>query len=244
MNDEVGAELVDPQAQPVAAEAQTSVATELERFQRKVQIEAEHRKTAERKLKEAEARAAQLEAKAQELEAERVRGSGDHSALADYLQEQWDAAKQTNAALQARITELEAQVEGERQATAAEKLRFTALARISDAGAVSPEQTYLLLERQIKEAGGEPVALVGGVEVPLAKHLEALRQPGSGYEHHFRPTMARGMGTTAGAPAAPAGMLDQNPYDPRNPNITAQWMLEDQNPELAASLRAQAGVTP
>jgi hypothetical protein len=153
----------------------------------------------------------------------------------------WEDAKATNHTLQSRITELETALELERTSVQTERLRATAMARISDAEARRPEQLLQLID--VIEHDGQPAVIKGGVEVPLDQYLATLKQQGSGWEHHFLPTSKKGMGTPTASPGgAPApGEQQQNPYLPGG-NMTYRIMLEATQPELAAALRAEAGV--
>lgn len=162
---------------------------------------------------------------------------GDYKALVEEL-------RATVAAKDEQITLLKAEIDTERQSTAQERLKASAVSRISDAEALAPEQLMQLLQPSIRQnKEGKPVVLNGGVEIPLETYLNNLKQPGSGYEHHFRSSGTRGMGTSAissnGRSAAPGS---SNPYKTEAYNLTEQLMLEMKNPELAAQLRAEAGV--
>jgi hypothetical protein len=79
--------------------------------------------------------------------------------------------------------------------------------------------------------------LAGGAEQPLDAYLANLKAPGSGYEHHFAPSGAKGMGASATSGVAP-GM--NNPY--KAGNLTEVLRLEKDNPDLAIALRKEAGL--
>jgi hypothetical protein len=135
------------------------------------------------------------------------------------------------------MLELQSQLGTVQQAAEQERLRAAALGELSRANALAPEQLYGLLQQQLRpgESGGV-VVLAGGAEVPLADHLAGLRNPNSGWTHHFAAGSARGMGAAPqGASVAPG--VD-NPY--RSGNLTAAILLEQASPELAAALRAEA----
>lgn len=232
-----GVESVAPDDQPVVGvPAQPATDPETERLKAKLTEANRHKSKAEQR-EEAERKArVEAEQKLAEIEAQRLAGQGEFKQL-------WEDAKVTNQALQTRITELEEQLEAERTSTQTERLRATAIARISDAGARKPEQLLRLLD--IIEHDGQPAVMRGGVEVPLDQHLATLKQPGSEWDHHFLPTAKKGMGTPAASPGGvPApGDPQQNPYLPGpGQNLTMQMMLEATQPELAAALKAEAGV--
>ena len=69
------------------------------------------------------------------------------------------------------------------------------IAAISNLGAINAEQTLSLLQSNLqKNADGKVVVLNGGVEQDLTTYLTSLKNPGSGWEHHFKPSSAAGMG--------------------------------------------------
>ena len=152
-------------------------------------------------------------------------------------QDLWEEAKETIRAKEARIEELEGQLQAERHSTQAERLKSSALGQIGAAGAISSEQMFSLLQPNLREVAGKPVVLNGGVEQPLDAYLANLRSPGSGYEHHFSPSGRSGMGTAPGAAPTIAPGLD-NPW--RTGNITQQLLMTRDNPELAQALQAEA----
>ena len=43
------------------------------------------------------------------------------------------------------------------------------------------------------------MAVIGGVETPVAEYVANLKNPGSGYEHHFAATNTAGMGVAGSA---------------------------------------------
>jgi hypothetical protein len=149
----------------------------------------------------------------------------------------WEEAKETIHAKEARIEELEAQLQAERNSTAAERLKSAALSHINAAGAISAEQMFALLSPSLREVAGKPVVLSGGVEQPLDAYLANLRAPGSGYEHHFLASGRSGMGTAPGASPTVAPGLE-NPW--KTGNVTQQLLMVRDNPELAQALQAEA----
>lgn len=149
----------------------------------------------------------------------------------------WEEAKETIHAKEARIEELESALAAERNSTAAERLKSASLGAISAHGAISPEQMFALLQSNLREVGGKPVVLNGGVEQPLEAYLANLRAPGSGYEHHFAASGKSGMGTAPGAAPSIAPGLE-NPW--KSGNITQQLILTRDQPELAQALQAEA----
>ena len=114
----------------------------------------------------------------------------------------------------------------------------TALAAISNLGAINAQQTISLLQNKLqKNAEGKVVILNGGVEQDLDSYLTSLKNPGSGCEHHFKPSTAAGMGAKP-TPTSNVGGGQVNPW--KTGNITQQMLISEQNPQLAAVLKQEA----
>ena len=88
-----------------------------------------------------------------------------------------------------------------------------------------------------RNAQGNVVVLNGGVEQDLNTYLSSLKNPGSGWEHHFKPSSAAGMGAKP-TPVASTGEGQVNPW--KTGNITQQMIISNENPELAAVLKREA----
>ena len=116
--------------------------------------------------------------------------------------------------------------------------KTAALAAISNLGAINAEQTLSLLQNKLqKNAEGKVVILNGGVEQDLNTYLSSLKNPGSGWEHHFKPSSAAGMG----AKPSPVGNVSGGSDNPWNTgNLTQQLIMENENPDLAAVLKREA----
>ena len=150
----------------------------------------------------------------------------------------WEEANKTNQDLQAKIAQLEQENQDIKSSNDRANTRQTALAAISNVGAINAEQTLSLIEGKLqKNAQGEVVVLEGGVEHNLTAHLTSLKNPGSGWEHHFKASSAAGMGAKP-SPIANTGGTVNNPY--KSGNITDQLIMEKENPDLAAVLKAEA----
>ena len=150
----------------------------------------------------------------------------------------WEEANKTNQDLQAKIAQLEQENQDIKTSNDKANTRQTALAAISNLGAINAEQTLSLIESKLqKNAQGEVVVLEGGVEHNLTAHLTGLKNPGSGWEHHFKASSAAGMGAKP-SPVGSAGGNVNNPY--KSGNITEQLIMEAENPDLAAVLKAEA----
>ena len=186
----------------------------------------ENRETLQKQLDEV--RAAQEQAKTAKL-AE----SGEYKTL-------WEEAQNTVADLKQQLTAKEAEVDQIRQGFTQEQLKSSAIAQLSQAGALAPDQLYRLLQENLRTKDGQPVAVVGGVEVPVGEYVANLKNPGSGYEHHFAATNRAGMGVT-GSARATALPGQSNPWSQEGWNVTQQMMMLSEDPDRARLLKAEAG---
>jgi hypothetical protein len=154
----------------------------------------------------------------------------------------WEEANKTAQDKDQRIVELERQLDELRVSNEKAATRTSALAAISQAGAINAEQMLMLVQNSLqKNQDGKVVVLQGGVEQDINTYLSNLKNPGSGYEHHFKPSSAAGMGAkpTPNSAIAP-GMA--NPWKEGSINITRQMQIDAQDPELAAVLKREAGL--
>ncbi len=203
-----------------------------------------------------------LRAKNQELIAERRKDRENREALQQQLdeirtsQEQaktaklaesgeyrtlWEEAQQTVSDLKQQLATKESEVEQIRQGFTQEQLRASAIGQLSQSGALAPDQLYRLLQENLRAKDGKPVAYVGGVEVPIGEYIANLKNPGSGYEHHFAATNRAGMGV-AGSARSTALPGQSNPWSKDGWNITQQMMMLSTDPDKARLLRAEAGL--
>ena len=186
----------------------------------------ENRESLQKQLEEI--RAAQEQAKTAKL-AE----SGEYKTL-------WEEAQNTVAELKQQLAAKEAEVDQIRQGFTQEQVKSAAIAQLSQAGALAPDQLYRLLQENLRAKDGQPVAVVGGVEVPVGEYIANLKNPGSGYEHHFAATNRAGMGVT-GSARATALPGQTNPWLKDSWNVTQQMILLSKDPDKARLLKAEAG---
>ena len=150
----------------------------------------------------------------------------------------WEEANKTNQDLQAENNQLKQTIEDLKNSNEAASTRTEALAAISNLGAINAEQTLSLMQSKLqRNAQGNVVVLNGGVEQDLNTYLSSLKNPGSGWEHHFKPSSAAGMGAKP-TPVASTGEGQVNPW--KTGNITQQMIISNENPELAAVLKREA----
>jgi len=150
----------------------------------------------------------------------------------------WEEANKTAQEKDQKIMTLSQQLEEMKTSNEVASTKTTALAAISNLGAINAEQTLSLLQSKLqKNAEGKVVVLNGGVEQDLNTYLSSLKNPGSGWEHHFKPSSAAGMGAKP-SPTSNAGTGQANPW--KTGNLTQQMILLEQDPQLAAVLKQEA----
>ena len=150
----------------------------------------------------------------------------------------WEEANKTAQEKEQKIMTLSQQLEDLKTSNEVASTKTKALAAISNLGAINAEQTLSLLQGKLqKNAEGKVVVLNGGVEQDLNTYLSSLKNPGSGWEHHFKPSTAAGMGAKP-SPIANASGGQVNPW--KTGNITQQMLISEQDPQLAAVLKQEA----
>ena len=153
----------------------------------------------------------------------------------------WEEANKTAQGKDQQIADLQRQLEELRSSNETAAMKTSALSAISQAGAINAEQMLRLVQSDLKKSeDGSVKVLDGGVEQDINVYLAKLKNPGSGYEHHFKPSTQAGMGAkpTTGTAGA-AGIA--NPWLEGSMNLTKQMALEATDPDLAAVLKREAG---
>lgn len=152
----------------------------------------------------------------------------------------WEQAQDTVADLKQQLAERESKISSMEANFSQEQLKSSAIAQLSTAGALAPDQLYRLVQENLRAKDGQPVAVVGGVEVPVGEYIANLKNPGSGYEHHFAASNRAGMGVT-GSARATALPGQTNPWSQEGWNVTQQMMMLSEDPDRARLLKAEAG---
>ena len=155
----------------------------------------------------------------------------------------WEEANKTAQEKDLQINTLNEELKNLKSSNETANIKTSALSAISNSGAVNAEQMLSLLQDKLKKNdSGDVVVLNGGVEQDLGTYIGNLKNPGSGWEHHFKPSSAAGMGAkpTPTSNVSP-GML--NPWKEGSINLTRQMILESTEPDLAAVLKKEAGVS-
>ena len=150
----------------------------------------------------------------------------------------WEEANKTAQEREQQISTLSQQLDDLKTSNELASTKTTALAAISNLGAINAEQTLSLLQSKLqKNAEGKVVVLNGGVEQDLNTYLTSLKNPGSGWEHHFKASSSAGMGAKP-SPIANADGGQSNPW--KTGNVTQQMLISEENPQLAAVLKQEA----
>ena len=218
-------------AQPVAATE--DLKNQLEALKAKnAELINERRKDKENREK-LQTQLNEIESAKKKAEEARLAESGEYKTL-------WDDAQTTISSLKQALAEKEAEVEQIKQGYSKEQLRSNMLSQLSSAGALAPDQLYRLVEDNLRTKDGQPVAVIGGVETPVAEYVANLKNPGSGYEHHFAASNTAGMGVT-GSARATSLPGQSNPWLKDSFNITEQMILLAKDPDKARILKAEAG---
>lgn len=175
----------------------------------------------------------EIETAKKKAEEARLAESGEYKTL-------WDDAQTTISSLKAALAEKETEMEQIKQGYSKEQLRSNMLSQLSSAGALAPDQLYRLVEDNLRTKDGQPVAVISGVETPVAEYVANLKNPGSGYEHHFAASNTAGMGVT-GSARATSLPGQNNPWLKDSFNVTEQMILLSKDPDKARILKAEAG---
>ena len=155
----------------------------------------------------------------------------------------WEEANKTAQEKDLQINTLNEELKNLKSSNETANIKTSALSAISNSGAVNAEQMLSLLQDKLKKNdSGDVVVLNGGVEQDLGTYIGNLKNPGSGWEHHFKPSSAAGMGAkpTPTSNVSP-GML--NPWKEGSINLTRQMILASTEPDLAAVLKKEAGTS-
>ena len=228
--------MATPAEQPVVANDNT-VNIDVSAYEQQVQAEKARAEEAEAKFQRIKEKMNDLDKKLEKNEVERRKRLEDQGQWKDL----WEEANKTAQGKDQQIVDLERQLAELRTSNEAAAMKNAALAAINQAGAINSGQMLQLVQGNLKKAeDGSVKVLDGGVEQDINVYLAKLKNPGSGFEHHFKPSAQAGMGAkpstgTAGA----AGMA--NPWAEGSINITRQMSLEITDPELAAVLKREAG---
>ena len=222
-----------PSEQPVAA-TENTVNIDVSAYEQQIQALQQRATEAEEKFQGIKGKLDEVYKKQDEQRRKTLEDQGQWKDL-------WEEANKTAQIKDQQIAELEQKLADLRTSNETAAMKTSALSAISESGAINAAQMLQLVQGNLKKAeDGSVKVLNGGVEEDLNVYLAKLKNPGSGYEHHFKPSAQAGMGAkpTTGTAGA-AGVA--NPWAEGSINLTRQMTLEATDPELAAVLKRGAG---
>ena len=222
-----------PSEQPVAETANT-VNVDVSAYEQQIQALQQRATEAEQKFQGIKGKLDEVYKKQDEQRRKTLEDQGQWKDL-------WEEANKTAQTKDQQIAELEQKLADLRTSNETAAMKTSALSAISQSGAINAAQMLQLVQGNLKKAeDGSVKVLNGGVEEDLNVYLAKLKNPGSGYEHHFKPSSQAGMGAkpTTGTAGA-AGVA--NPWAEGSINLTKQMTLEATDPDLAAVLKREAG---
>ena len=224
---------VAPSEQPVA-ETENTVNIDVSAYEQQIKTLQQRASEAEEKFQGVKGKLDEVYKKQKDDRRKTLEDQGQWKDL-------WEEANKTAQEKDQQIAELERKLLDLRASNETAAMKTTALSAISEAGAINANQMLQLVQGNLtKTEDGSIKVLNGGVEEDINVYLAKLKNPGSGYEHHFKPSTQAGMGAkpTTGTAGA-AGIA--NPWLEGSINLTRQMALEATDPDLAAVLKREAG---
>ena len=109
------------------------------------------------------------------------------------------------ASTKSQLAAVQQELEEVRVSSQEQQIKSAAISAISQSGAVNPEQAFSLLKEHLRLQDGKLVVLHGGVQNDIDSHLNSLKQPGSGWEHNFSGSQARGMSASGSSSTSSGG---------------------------------------
>jgi polyhydroxyalkanoate synthesis regulator phasin len=215
----------DAQAQAGGNDANADLLSKIQRLEDNNRKLLNEKRNASASVEDLQRQVADLQNNQQKAEQTKKAEAGEFKTL-------WQEATGTVSSLQDEIAQLRTQLEEKDVAFQQQQIKASALNSLSQSGIVNPDQAFSLLKDNLRLKDGQPIALAGGVEVPLQQHLESLKTPGSGWEHHFAGSGARGM-SAAGSSSSSNGQKSW-----ASMGLMERIKLEEENPPLAAQLKA------
>ena len=215
----------DAQAQAGGTDASTELLNKIALLEANNKKLLTEKKNASASVEDLQRQISDLQNNQQKAKQNQLAESGEFKTL-------WQDATTTVSSLQDEIAQLKTQLEEKDVAFQQQQIKASALNALSQSGVVNPDQAFSLLKENLRLKDGVPIALAGGVEVPLQQHLESLRTPGSGWEHHFAGSGARGM-SAAGSSSSSNGQKSWGSM-----SLTERISLEMEQPDRVAQLKA------
>ena len=222
-----------PSEQPVAA-TENTVNIDVSAYEQQIQALQQRATEAEEKFQGIKGKLDDVYKKQDEQRRKTLEDQGQWKDL-------WEEANKTAQTKDQQIAELEQKLADLRTSNETAAMKTSALSAISQSGAINAAQMLQLVQGNLKKAeDGSVKVLNGGVEEDLNVYLAKLKNPGSGFEHHFKPSAQAGMGAKPTTGTAGASGV-ANPWAEGSINLTRQMTLEATDPDLAAVLKREAG---
>ena len=219
--------------QPVA-ETSTTINVDVSAYEQQIQVLQQRATEAEEKFQGIKGKLDDVYKKQDEQRRKTLEDQGQWKDL-------WEEANKTAQTKDQQIAELEQKLADLRTSNETAAMKTSALSAISQSGAINAAQMLQLVQGNLKKAeDGSVKVLNGGVEEDLNVYLAKLKNPGSGYEHHFKPSTQAGMGAKPVTGVSGTGSV-ANPWAEGSINLTRQMTLEATDPDLAAVLKREAG---
>jgi alanyl-tRNA synthetase len=177
----------------------------------------------------------QLQQQLQELQdkerARKEKEMEEQGELAKLLEE----TRKNNQELQKQLEEKEKAVSAAEQQRIQDRVRSDFMAGVA-ADVFNPEHAWTLFSSSASDRDGRTIVLYKGAEISPSE-LPAKMRLDTSLAYLCRPAKKGGMGAPSGTAGGGADTAI-NPYTAGN--VTAQIILETENPEEAAKLRAEA----
>ena len=220
--------------QPVAETTGTVNIVDTAAYEEQILAQKSRADKAEEDLRNIKQQLNDLHTKKKQEERQKLQDQGQWKEL-------WEEANKTAQTKDQQIADLERQLADLRTSNETAAMKTSALSAISQSGAINADQMLQLVQSNLKKAeDGSVKVLNGGVEEDINVYLAKLKNPGSGYEHHFKPSSQAGMGAKPTTGTAGASGI-ANPWLEGSMNLTRQMALEATDPDLAAVLKREAG---
>jgi hypothetical protein len=200
----------------------------------------------DRDAREAAAKNEKLNQRVRELEEQaKKRAEDDAKRKAASLDPEnkalYEGERKRRLELEQRVLELEAELQAKDKEFDRERMNTVALGDLANQGVNAPDQLLTILQARFGlrrgESGGVDV-VVDGLSTPLNDFLQQLKQSPE-WQHHFSASGGRGMGAGP-VPTSSVAPGVANPFRKETWNLTQQYQLKMQNPELAEALQAEA----
>ena len=113
----------------------------------------------------------------------------------------WREANDANASLKNQIAEMQSALEAKDQQFTQRQIK-SGVEFIRSSGCYQPRPDVFPCTRKLRFEGDQLTAVDGGVSMSLGEYVQKLKQPDTGWDHHFRGNGSVGMGSGSSSPGA------------------------------------------